>query len=470
MRLSMSITKGKGNQKHNTRTQTTKPKNVDFSRTKDNLVLADENIRDVYHQLFDSALEKYNAKQKRNDRKIKDYYSKIANSKQEKLFHELVVQIGNIDKQTDHETTDEIYREFVEEFQRNNPQMKVIGAYVHNDEATPHLHLDYVPYSKNNKRGLETKVSNDRAIKQMGYHSWLEWKDRQFEILERIAMSYDIEREGMNNTERHRTVEGYKQEQRAIEDKLNNLSKELETSSREPKKSLLGKETIDYSIYRVLEQENTLQKAQISNLSAVSRKQEENIEKLKNKPYVKENEHLKQDVDKLRLENNIYRSDNHKYRRTITSLKEELGNEKKKRIKAEDEKDRAMTFLSDIGLYDMYEKIKDKIYEMRLKDIYTVIKKARELISNKYEEMKRDFGIRPNRKTEKSYEFEVYNYRTEKKESIKISSRDIALGVYQQFKDGYFEDYLVVENEKSERMEKESYRATRKEREWEMER
>lgn len=302
-KMSMSITKGRGNQKHNTRTQTAKPQNVDFSRTEDNITVIDENIKDTYHELFDSALEKYNAKQKRKDRKIKDYYSHIANSKKEKLFHELVVQIGQKDSRPDQKQTNRIYEDFVNEFIIANPQMKVIGAYVHNDEATPHLHLDYIPYTKGNKRGLETKISNDGAIRQMGYRNWEEWKEEQFRTLEKICENYSIKREHMNNTERHRTVEGYKQEQRAIGAKLNEISRELETSTREPKKGLFGKETIDYETFRALEQENTLQKAQISSLSNEIEKYEEKYQELKNKPYRLKNKELERINSELEYKN-----------------------------------------------------------------------------------------------------------------------------------------------------------------------
>lgn len=301
--MSMSITKGRGNQKHNTRTQTAKPQNVDFSRTEDNITVIDENIKDTYHELFDSALEKYNAKQKRKDRKIKDYYSHISNSKREKTFHELVIQIGHKDNRPDQNHTDEIYTDFVFEFIRNNPQMKVVGAYIHNDEATPHLHLDYIPYTKGNKRGLESKISNDGAIRQMGYKNWEEWKDRQFGTLEKICENYSIEREHMNNTERHRTIEGYKQEQRAIGKKLDEITLELQKRSTEPKKGLFGKETIDYETFRALEQENALQKAQISSLSNEIKKHEEKYHELKNKPYRLKNKELEQINSELEYKN-----------------------------------------------------------------------------------------------------------------------------------------------------------------------
>ena len=301
--MSMSISKGRGNQKHNTRTQTVKPQNVDFSRTKDNITVIDENIKDIYHELFDTALVKYNVKQKRKDRKIKDYYSHISNSKREKTFHELVIQIGHKDSRPDQKHTDEIYTDFVFEFIRNNPQMKVVGAYIHNDEATPHLHLDYVPYIIGNKRGLETKISNDGAIRQMGYKNWEEWKDKQFGTLEKICENYSIKREHMNNTERHRTVEGYKQEQRAIGKKLDEITLELQKRSTEPKKGLFGKETIDYETFRTLEQENTLQKAKISSLTNEIEKHKEKYQELKNKPYRKKNEELERINSELEYEN-----------------------------------------------------------------------------------------------------------------------------------------------------------------------
>ena len=173
MEFSMSITKGLGNQKHNNRTQKETTKNVNHDLTFLNVTLLDEDIRSIYHMLFDSSLKKYNAKQKRNDRKIKDYYSKIANSKQEKLFHELVVSIGNISNAIRGDISNEIYTEFLKKFIDSNPQMKVFGAYNHHDEiGTVHMHLDYVPFSIVNKRGLEIRVSNDKAIEQTGYRNW----------------------------------------------------------------------------------------------------------------------------------------------------------------------------------------------------------------------------------------------------------------------------------------------------------
>ena len=333
MKFSMSITKGLGNQKHNNRTQKETTKNVNHDLTFLNVTLLDENIRNVYHELFDPSLEKYNAKQKRSDRKIKDYYSKIANSKQEKLFHELVVSIGNIDNAIRGDIANEIYTEFLKRFSDNNPQMRVFGAYIHHDEiGTVHMHLDYVPFSVGNKRGLETRVSNDKAIEQMGYRNWTDWKDRQFETLEKICHGHGIERVSMDNHSRHMSVESYKKEQRMIENLQNSLEHTLKTQNLpvteqiEPHVNrITKKKTVPYNEYLALlehdkEQSNiintlekriTLQKAQICSLTNEKEKYKQDYLNIKKKAYIEENRRLEVCVERLENINDSlsYKSD-----------------------------------------------------------------------------------------------------------------------------------------------------------------
>lgn len=310
METSMSISKGKGNIKHNTRTQLHQPKNVDSSRTPLNRNIIDRNISDVYHQLFDSAAAQYNSKQKRSDRKIDDYYRKVLQDKKTKPFHELVVQIGNIDARLPDDQYDRIYEEFVDEFQKKNPQMVVFGAYVHHDEVGAcHAHIDYIPVATYS-RGMEKRVSNNRAIKQMGYNSWETWREEQFVLLEEVASRYDISRQKMNNTERHRTVDGYKKEQKLIEKRLAVIEENLSKSKIEPKKSILGKETVDYATFREIEKENQLLKAQISASNERYEKLEKEYQKIKNKPYKQENDRLHEDNKRLRK---ILRRDEKEY-------------------------------------------------------------------------------------------------------------------------------------------------------------
>ena len=86
---------GKGSLNHNSRKF--HAKNTDPNRTHWNVEYCNEDIKDVYHELFDEALKRYNDKQTRKDRKIDDYYEKIRSGKQEKLFHEVIIQIGDKD-------------------------------------------------------------------------------------------------------------------------------------------------------------------------------------------------------------------------------------------------------------------------------------------------------------------------------------------------------------------------------------
>ena len=79
---------GKGSVNHNSRKF--HAKNTDPERSCLNVEYCNENVKDVYHELFDEALARYNEKQTRSDRRIDDYYEKICSGKQEKSFHEII--------------------------------------------------------------------------------------------------------------------------------------------------------------------------------------------------------------------------------------------------------------------------------------------------------------------------------------------------------------------------------------------
>ena len=162
---------GKGSLTHNSRAF--KAKNVKEDYTQHNIEYCNENIKAVYHELFDEALERYNAKQTRSDRKIADYYEKIRTSKQEKLFHEVIFQIGNKDdmnaRSQNGELAKEILDEYMKEFPKRNPNLRVFSAHLHMDEETPHLHIDFVPFVTGSKRGLDTRVSLKQALASQGF-------------------------------------------------------------------------------------------------------------------------------------------------------------------------------------------------------------------------------------------------------------------------------------------------------------
>ena len=202
--------------------------NVDSSRTPLNIEYRNEDIRAVYHELFDDALAHYNEKQTRRDRVIDDYYEKIRTGKQEKLFEELIIQIGNKDDMNASSENGRLARqmldEYMQSFQQRNPTLRVFSAHLHMDEATPHLHIDFIPFTTGSKRGLETRVSLKKALEALGFtggtksHTELnQWIESEKQALASIMARHDIEWEQKGTHEEHLSVLDYKKQERSKE-------------------------------------------------------------------------------------------------------------------------------------------------------------------------------------------------------------------------------------------------------------
>ena len=235
MERTISFMNGKGSIGHNTRSFIAD--NVDASRTKNNVTLIHEDIKQVYHKLFDKALDEYNAKQKRKDRQINSYYEKISRSKREKLFYEVIVQIGNKDDtgvgSSAAEVATWVLKDYVKMFQLRNPQLYVIGAYIHLDEETPHLHLNFVPWVSGCKRGLETKTSLKAALATRGFASegkgnaeWKQWAEAEKDDIALIMCRYGVDWKKKNMHNPHLSVLDYKKQERVKE--VAALEEELE--------------------------------------------------------------------------------------------------------------------------------------------------------------------------------------------------------------------------------------------------
>lgn len=226
MKRTISAMRGKGSLSHNRRDFIAE--NVASSRTPLNVEYRNEDIRAVYHELFDDALAHYNEKQTRRDRVIDDYYEKIRTGKQEKPFEELIIQIGNKDDMNASSENGQLARqmldEYMQSFQQRNPTLRVFSAHLHMDEATPHLHIDFIPFTTGSKRGLETRVSLKKALEALGFtggtksHTELnQWIESEKQALASIMARHDIEWEQKGTHEEHLSVLDYKKQERSKE-------------------------------------------------------------------------------------------------------------------------------------------------------------------------------------------------------------------------------------------------------------
>ena len=226
MKRTISFMTGKGSLNHNSRKF--HAKNTDPNRTHWNVEYCNEDIKDVYHELFDDALKRYNDKQTRKDRKIDDYYEKICSGKQEKLFHEVILQIGDKDNMgsetMEGQLAAKILDEYMKGFQERNPTLRVFAAHLHLDEATPHLHIDFIPYVTGSKRGLDTRVSLKQALSSLGFKGGSrsetelnQWVQSEKEKLAMVMRENEIEWDQKGTHEPHHSVFDYKKKVREQE-------------------------------------------------------------------------------------------------------------------------------------------------------------------------------------------------------------------------------------------------------------
>lgn len=224
----VSMPQGKGSQLHNRRGYESIgraiPDHIDQSRTQENVTLVDIPIKQAYDELFGEALAAYNAKQKRADRKIASYYDHVKGLKTgEKLFYEDVVQWGSKEDFTNEKTRQTAKKcliEYVNGFEKRNPNIKLIGAYIHMDEASPHLHLDYIPHAHGYKRGLSVRNSFSRALHEMGFeqdpetrkdNAAVQWKKHERAVFGDICAAHGLEVEEERASRGSLSVDEYKE-------------------------------------------------------------------------------------------------------------------------------------------------------------------------------------------------------------------------------------------------------------------
>ena len=250
MGVTISGMTGRGSIRHNNRSFSAA--NIDRSRTGLNVTFCQEDLKQVYHQVFDEALAAYNAKKKKTRDKIPDYYEHIRQGKQEKLFHEVIFQIGNKDDcgcgSLDGDRAAAVLKEFAESFQERNPHLRVFNAVLHMDEATPHIHIDFVPVATEQTRGLQTRVSMKQALKQQGFTSlgrnmteWRAWMEREKQTLAELAQAHEFEIVSLGGGRKHMDLPEYRaaaQRLEAVQEQV--IAADQELADLEKQKKALG--------------------------------------------------------------------------------------------------------------------------------------------------------------------------------------------------------------------------------------
>jgi DNA repair exonuclease SbcCD ATPase subunit len=316
-----SIAKGRGYLNHNDRSiNRVSEKSWDPELSRNNIICRNIPIQDAYEQLFGKALSEYNQRQidvNHPERQIKNYYEHISRSKQEKPFYEFVVAFGSMeDKDTDiYPALQRCLSTYVVDFEERNPNFKVFQKIVHLDEkGIDHAHIDFIPVSTHNKRGLSVKNSFRGALKEMGYTgktAFLDWRQSEEKYMAEIMERYGLKFERGSGRDEHLNVRQYQAEAREInrlaQQKLKNMElpsipePEIKTNPITKSESVkLSKAEFD-NIKQVIEYQQTQitsLEAQKSDLSAKLKNVELKLDTARKKPYLRENETLTQNLEK----------------------------------------------------------------------------------------------------------------------------------------------------------------------------
>lgn len=315
----VSIAKGRGYLNHNDRSiDRVSEKSWDPELSRKNVICRNIPIQDAYNQIFGKALSEYNQRQidvNHPERQIKNYYDHISRSKQEKTFYEFVVAFGNMnDKDTEiYPVLQRCLDEYITNFDERNPNFKVFQKIVHLDEkGIDHAHLDFIPVSTHNKRGLSVKNSFRGALKEMGYTgktAFLDWRQSEEKYMAEILERHGLEFERGSGRDEHLNVRQYQAEAREInrlaQQKLKNMElpsipePEIKTNPITKSESVkLSKAEFD-KIKQVIDYQQTQitsLEAQKSDLSAKLKNVESKLDIARKKPYMRENETLTQNL------------------------------------------------------------------------------------------------------------------------------------------------------------------------------
>lgn len=179
---------------HNIRTEKVVSKEAHINPDGVSEIWKDVKVRDAYERLFAPAVERYNEKQTREDRKIKNYYNNVCKDAKRHPVYEMIVGVYPKDGSLDQEVQRRILKEFCDGWQTRNPNLYMCGAYYHADEeGEPHVHIDYIPVAHGYTKGMDTQNGLVKALEEQGFEkigkltAQIQWEKSENEHLERLC-------------------------------------------------------------------------------------------------------------------------------------------------------------------------------------------------------------------------------------------------------------------------------------------
>lgn len=410
----VSISKGKGSIQHNNRQFLTE--NIDRQRVKDNIVYVKQDIREAYQQIFGKAVDDYNIKQKQKCRKIDDYYEKVRQSKNgEQLFHEVVVQVGDVSDSgygtDDFNKCRQVLDDYMSDFCERNSHIHVFNAVMHLDESTPHLHISFIPIGDGYKTGMHTRNSLKRSMQEFATGDKvgiLGWYEREREVLTERANCYGIEITQKNERRERLSVSEYKQTMREVErltevkNELKNDIKELERKKIEsieqkkeleelaPKKRLGHVSVEDYEELKKVA-ENYQSKLKLIEVENKELKQEVAENKVNQQKAIKEVEQLKTELFESKKEIKELRKEREDFKEHIETSVEQKYQHQLNRLKLDVEIEKEM----NRGLVKKLEEVREESKALiervtsEWKEKYSKLESTLNGVKQKFDEYKR---------------------------------------------------------------------------------
>ncbi|PEU76059.1 hypothetical protein CN386_17505 [Bacillus cereus] len=337
---------------HNNRENIHGNPGIDPSRLDENIYFVQKDIRSVYKDVFQEAVDKYNEKQKRNDRKIDDYYDKIHKDDKTHEQRELVVAIGEgKDDPKYREAKKEALKQYAEVFQERNPNLAVYNMVLHDDEANPHLHINYVPNFESS-RGLTRRVGMDRALQQQGVEGTgrkliAHWRALETAYIEQLAKEHiqNFERAnvGSHKYMKVRQYKEYAEAKSTIENQVEQMQKGLDCATDQVPNEPIKIPFLRKEVITEVQNNKTFGKAEVTKKktgnyvlspeqyqeltkqvnAAVSIKKD--YERLRKTDFVKEYQSLKITAEGWMEENRILKQEKGQLKKEVSVLHKEIG-------------------------------------------------------------------------------------------------------------------------------------------------